>query len=222
MPDLNLQDEEGSLDNLEGSGDEGLTVSVEEGEPKAKSSGLTIFIVVLLVVVVGAGGVYLLNRLGVIKLWGQKAAPEVVQMQEPAEQQAVATPQDTARVEMIETPPLGVTKKATKAGEKPAGKPAQPVKDMPVPAGGPKLGEMTGEYTVQVSAWRDKETAEEMVRRLDEAGYPAFVEERPYKDGTWYTVRVGRYGSRKDAQLAVESFAEELKSNYWIDRVKSK
>jgi septal ring-binding cell division protein DamX len=93
---------------------------------------------------------------------------------------------------------------------------------MPVSTGAPKLGEMKGEYTLQVSAWRDKETADEMVKRLEEAGYPAFVEERPYKDGTWFTVRVGRYGSRKDAQLAVESFALELKSSYWIDRVKSR
>jgi cell division septation protein DedD len=224
MPDLNLQDEEGSLDNLESSAGEEAAPTEEEGEAKPKSSALMVIVVVLAVVIVGAGGVYLLNRLGVIKLWGKKAAPDVVQMQqEPtsAEQQA-GTAQDTTGVSMIETPPLGVAKKPGGKTTKTAVKPSQPAKEMPVSAGAPKLGEMKGEYTVQVSAWRDKETADEMVKRLEEAGYPAFVEDRPYKDGTWFTVRVGRYGSRKDAQLAVESFALELKSSYWIDRVKSR
>ena len=224
MPDLNLQDEEGSLDNLESSGGEEAAPTEEEGEAKPKSSALMVIIVVLAVLIVGAGGVYLLNRLGVIKLWGKKAAPDVVQIQqEPTsvEQQA-GTAQDTTGVSMIETPPLGDTKKPSGKTTKTAVKPSQPANEMPVSTGAPKLGEMKGEYTLQVSAWRDKETADEMVKRLEEAGYPAFVEERPYKDGTWFTVRVGRYGSRKDAQLAVESFALELKSSYWIDRVKSR
>jgi len=82
-----------------------------------------------------------------------------------------------------------------------------------------KLGEMTGNYTIQVSAWRDKSTAETYVKRLEEAGYPAFVEQRSVKDGSWYTVRIGRYSSIKEAKKAVDSFAYELKANYWIDRV---
>jgi cell division septation protein DedD len=132
---------------------------------------------------------------------------------------------------MIETPPVdqkggakpgkkegekGVTQKATKE------KPQQPVKEMPAPAPSGKLLEMKGEYTIQVSAWRDKEMAEEIVKRLGNAGYPAFQEERAYKNGTWYTVRVGRYASRKDAEMAVQSFAEEIKTNYWVDKAKAK
>jgi cell division septation protein DedD len=213
MPDLNLQDEEGSLDNLDSTGGEELTVPAEEEEaPKKKSGALTAVIVIFLILIIGGGGVFLLNRLGVIKLWGKKAAPEVTQMQEPTpvEQQAVGAT-DTAQVSMVVTPPLAETKK-----------PAQPAKQMPVSAAAPKLGDMMGEYTVQVSAWRDKETADEMVRRLVDAGYPAFVEERGYKDGTWYTVRVGKYATRKDAQLAVANFAEEIRSNHWIDRVHMK
>ena len=100
------------------------------------------------------------------------------------------------------------------------GKPAG--KEMPAPALSGNLQEMKGEYTIQVSAWRDKEIAQEIVRRLEEAGYPAFAEDRAYKDGTWYTVRVGRYASRKDAEMAVQSFAEELRSSYWIDKAKAK
>jgi cell division septation protein DedD len=84
------------------------------------------------------------------------------------------------------------------------------------------VGDMKGDFTVQVSAWRDKGVADEMVKRLTEAGYPAFVEGREYKGGTWYTVRVGHYGSRKEAESAVQNFGEELKTNFWIDKVKAK
>ena len=131
---------------------------------------------------------------------------------------------------MIETPP--VDQKGAPAEKKPAekatakkgtkGKAAQPVKEMPAAQASGKLGEMKGEFTIQVSAWRDKEIAQEIVKRLEEAGYPAFQEERAYKDGTWYTVRIGRYGSRKEAEGAVQNFAEEIKGSYWIDKAKSK
>ncbi len=220
MPDLNLQDEEGSLENLENLGEGETEAPVEEVEERGKGKGATILIAVLAILIVGAGAVYLLNRFGIIKVFGKKAPPQVVQLQQeptPAETPGVGAA-DTTAAKMIETPPL----RGAKAGAAPpAGKPtaAAPKKEMPTSTAAPKLGEMRGEYTIQVSAWRDKSIAEEMVKRLAEAGYPSYVEERPYKDGSWYTVRIGKYSSRKDAQEAVQSFAEEIKSNFWIDRV---
>jgi cell division septation protein DedD len=226
MPDLNLQDD-GSLENAEGSTEQSEETTVAEEEPAKKGGGgMMIIIAVLAVLIVGGGGAFLLNKLGVIHIFGKKkAAPSVVQLQEqPASQtEATTQPSDAGQTQMIETPPVdqkggaieekksiekGVTKKATK--------------EMPAPAPSGKLQEMKGEYTIQVSAWRDKEMAQEIVKRLEDAGYPAFQEERAYKDGTWYTVRVGRYASRKEAQMAVQSFAEELKSSYWIDKAKAK
>jgi cell division septation protein DedD len=234
MPDLNLQDD-GSLENAEGSTEQSEETTVAEEEPAKKGGGgMMIIIAVLAVLIVGGGGAFLLNKLGVIHIFGKKkAAPSVVQLQEqPASQtEATTQPSDAGQTQMIETPPVdqkggakeekksvekGVTKKATKE------KPQQPAKEMPAPASSGKLQEMKGEYTIQVSAWRDKEIAQEIVKRLEDAGYPAFQEERAYKDGTWYTVRVGRYASRKEAQMAVQSFAEELKSSYWIDKAKAK
>jgi cell division septation protein DedD len=234
MPDLNLQDE-GSLDNAEGSTENPEETTMPVEEPGKKGGGaMTILIVVLAVLIVGGGGAFLLNKLGVIHIFGKKKpAPSVVQLQEqqPSQTEATTQPSDAGQPQMIETPPVdqkggvaaekkvgekGVTKKATKE------KPQQPVKEMPAPAPSGKLQEMKGEYTIQVSAWRDKEIAQEIVKRLEDAGYPAFQEERAYKDGTWYTVRVGRYASRKDAQMAVQSFAEELKNSYWIDKAKAK
>ena len=39
-----------------------------------------------------------------------------------------------------------------------------------------KLNEMKGEFTVQVIAYQEKNKAEETVKNLEFAGYPAFVE----------------------------------------------
>ncbi len=234
MPDLNLQDD-GSLDNMEGSTEHPEETTMPEEEPAKKGGGtMTILIVVLAVLIVGGGGVFVLDKLGVIHIFGKKkAAPSVVQLQEQQASQPEATtqPSDAGQTQMIETPPVdqkGGAAAEKKEGEKGASKKGvkertqQPVKEMPAPASSGKLQEMKGEYTIQVSAWRDKEIAQVIVKRLEDAGYPAFQEERAYKDGTWYTVRVGRYSSRKDAEMAVQSFAEEIKSSYWIDKARAK
>ena len=234
MPDINLQDE-GSLENVESSPEQNVE-GTEAGEetPKKGSGLMTILIVVIAVLIVGGGGAFLLDKLGVIHIFSKKKpAPAVAQLQEQPGQTEVAAPAGgTEQSQMIETPPVdekgkpaaGAAKTDDKSAKKPAAKEKAeaPAKPMPPPTSSGNLQDMKGEYTIQVSAWKDKEIAEEVVRRLADAGYPAFVEDREFKGGTWYTVRVGRYTSRKDAEQAVQNFAEELKSNYWIDRAKSK
>jgi cell division septation protein DedD len=225
MPDLNLQ-EEGSLDNLDNSGD--LGAEPTEEAPAKKGGGMGMILVIVLVVALLGGGAFVLNKLGVVHLWGKKPAPAVVQLPEeqPAEQ-ATAQNTETNQAQMIETPPVDEKAKAPASGQKGDTKTAtkssakQPVKEMPAPTAS-NVSDMKGDFTVQVSAWREKATADEMVKRLSDAGYPAFVEGRQYKDGMWYTVRVGHYGSRKEAESAVQNFAEELKTNFWIDKVKTK
>jgi cell division septation protein DedD len=184
------------------------------------SKGLLIVIILVIV----AGGVFALNKFGIVKLWGKKAQPVVV-AQIPEEQftpeqfgQPDTTATDTSGVSFIETPPLtepGMTSGLVmyRGGKK------TPVSSAATSSSTPK--EMSGNYTIQISAWRDRGTAETYVKRLEVAGYPAFVEERSGKDGSWYTVRIGRYSSIKEARKAVESFAYELKANYWIGRVRS-
>jgi cell division septation protein DedD len=236
MPDLNLQDDEGARERPEGTDgttDE-LTESMETSEEVKGSKGglFKVLIIIVGVLVLGGGTVFLLNSLGIVKLWGTKSTPTVVQYEEPAtgtEQPTEIqqhTPEASREPAMIETPALDEPKKEPVKTE---ARPAAPVtsqpagnKTMPTQPASSKLSEMKGEYTVQVSAWREEATAQEIVKRLEAAGYPAFVEERTYKDGTWYTVRIGRYPTRKDAQLAVAHFAEELQANHWIDRVRSK
>lgn len=232
MPDLNLQDE-GSMDNLESSTDQGEGSENSGDETPKKGGGITtILIVALAVLIVGGGGAFLLDKLGVIQIFGKKkAAPAIGQLQEEPAQTEVAAPAGGGEPnKMIETPPVdekgkaavGTKKADDKATKKPVIKAEAAVKPMPTQASIGNLHEMKGEYTIQVSAWRDKEIAGEIVKRLADAGYPAYVEDKEFKGGAWFTVRVGRYASRKDAEQAVQNFAEELRSNYWIDKARAK
>lgn len=231
MPDLNLQEDD-SLENLESS-KQSEDESVASDEEGGKKAGLMrILIIVLAVVIVGGGGAFLLDKLGVVQIFGKKkAAPAVAQLQEGAgTAESTAQTPDAGQAQMIETPPLD-EKGAAGAKQAAAKQPAKPSATQKTPAAGKempgtepvgKLDEMKGEYTIQVSAWRDKEIAEEIGRRLTDAGYPAFVEERAFSGANWFTVRVGRYPSRKDAEVAVQNFAEEIRSNYWIDKARAK
>ena len=217
MPNVNLIEEEG--------GGEGAMEPIAAPMRKGGGGGggSKVLLIVIILVVVG-GGVFALNKFGIIKLWGKKPQPVVVaqipEEQFTAEQYADTTAlTDTSGVSFVETPPLTEQKEPEMTSglvldrgvKRTALSGSAPVSS--------KLGEMTGNYTIQVSAWRDKSTAETYVKRLEEAGYPAFVEQRSVKDGSWYTVRIGRYSSIKEAKKAVDSFAYELKANYWIDRV---
>lgn len=75
-----------------------------------------------------------------------------------------------------------------------------------------------GRYTVQVASYRDSRDAQELAQRLERKGYQAFVAEAeiPGK-GRWYRVRVGRFGTRKEAASYGESLMRKepsLKSAY--------
>lgn len=227
MPDINLQDE-GSMDYLDSSEEPGEGAVASRRKTPKKGRGTSIFFILLAVVILGGGGAFLLDKLGVVQIFGKKkAAPAVAQLQDqtaPTEVAAASGGDESSQ--MIETPPVDEKGKAPAAAKKPDDKAVKKSdaasKPMPAPTSGGNLQEMTGEYTVQVSSWRDKEIADQIVKRLADAGYPAFVQALEFKGGTWYTVRVGRYASRKDAEQAVQNFAEELKSNYWIGKAKAK
>lgn len=58
------------------------------------------------------------------------------------------------------------------------------------------------EYNVQVSSWRNKQKAEDEVKRLRRGGLTAFLVEAnlPQKGGLWYRVRIGNFNSREEAE----------------------
>ena len=74
-------------------------------------------------------------------------------------------------------------------------------------------------YTLQVSALRVRSAAELLAARLAEKGYAAFVAS-PF-DGapiTTFSVRVGPYGSRLEAERALERLEREDAFNPWFTR----
>ncbi|MBM4169680.1 MAG: hypothetical protein FJ215_11090 [Ignavibacteria bacterium] len=206
MPNVNLIEDEGAEESME-------SVSTPMPRRGTRGGGMGRVIIILMAFVVIVGGVFLLNRYGIINLWGKKPAPIVTQVEQPpfADQPYPAEgaqPSGTqSGVELVETPPI-------EGGKKPAG-------TVPAGSASKQLAEMKGSYTIQVFAHRDKATADGQVAKLEQAGYPAFVELKEFKSEPWYTVRIGKYQSAKDAAQAVQSFAYELRSNYWIDKVRS-
>lgn len=103
---------------------------------------------------------------------------------------------------------------------------ASPAKDDPVPAGDPpaktapaKTGSASktadkkspakpatasksakGKYTVQTGAYKDRESAEAQVAKLERRGYDARIEKAVITGkGTWYRVRVGSQLSQSEA-----------------------
>lgn len=220
MPDLNLIDDEPG-------GEETL---VSESAPRAaKGDGggggsLRLVIILSLVVLIIAGLLYVLNSRGIVHLWGKKqqTVVQVPDEQYPPDQfndQSFAEqPFDTMaagevadEMALLETTPLE------------EGAPVETVPAETAPkADANALKDMKGDYTIQVVAFREKVKADDVLQNLEIAGYPAFVEKVPMKGGDWYTVRIGRYPTRQDAKVAVASFAEQIRSNYVIDRVRSK
>jgi cell division septation protein DedD len=220
MPDLNLIDE-GGFDEAP------APVAPPAKKKISKSSGggggsKIILLVVVLLLIVG-GTVFYLNQRGIIKLWGKKKA-QVTQMQEePFQQEPIEQPQqqqpqqqqaDTSHVALVETAPV----------EEKVEPPKETVekKESVESESSSKLSEMSGEFTVQVIAYREKSHAVETSKNLEYAGYPSFVEKVPMKGGDWYTVRIGKYPSREDAQKAVKNFAAQLQAHYVIDKIRNK
>jgi cell division protein FtsN len=225
MPDLNLIDEGGIEE----------TPAPSAPMPSKRKGGggggalNKILLTVLVVLIVGTALFYQYKK-GKFPFAKKKVPVTQVEEQPYTEPQPVAAnetaqpgvqqPQDTTSVSLLETPPVENASKKTEAkAEQPAG---ATQKTMPESAPMQKLSDMQGNYTVQVSAFREKRQADEIVSRLADGGYPAFVEEISMKGINWYTVRIGRYASRQDAKKAVTDFALELRSSYWIDRVRTK
>jgi len=215
MPDLNLIDEGGFEESS------APAAPASKKKSGGGGGGGKSILIIVLVVVVALGAVYFLNQKGIIKLWGKKQP--VVQLEEPYPQDMVdqvpveqGMPQvDTSEVALLETPTVEekVEVQTPEAQAK--------TEEVDAPPGS-KLSEMHGDYTIQVVAYREKNKAEEMVKRLEFSGYPSFVEKVPMKGIDWYTVRIGRYPSRDDAKRAVITFADQLQAHYFIDKVRKK
>jgi cell division protein FtsN len=249
MPDLNLIDDEGGLEE---SPAPAPSTATPKKKPSGGGGGNKTILILLILVLVAAVAVFYLNKRGTIHLWGKKAAP-VAEMEDqmidqemgmegqeaiPGGDQSQTPPADTLQVAMLETPPVDEYTPVSPTGEetKPASteakrEPANTLKPEPIKPESRSLGaaisipnrigEMKGEFTAQVGAFRTRAKADEVVTLLAEGGYPAFVQKIPMKGADWFTVCIGKYGTRDEVRKAVGTSAEQIRSQYVIARVRN-
>ncbi len=67
-------------------------------------------------------------------------------------------------------------------------------------------------WRVQVDAFPDERSAKQLVDRLKNKGYNAYVSEVQYRGKPWYRVSVGKYGAREEADKVVSAL--KGKENY--------
>ncbi|HEX6769320.1 MAG TPA: SPOR domain-containing protein [Candidatus Binatia bacterium] len=67
-------------------------------------------------------------------------------------------------------------------------------------------------WRAQVDAFPDERSAKQLVDRLKNKGYNAYVTEVQYRGKPWYRVSVGKYGAREEADKVVSAL--KGKENY--------
>lgn len=111
---------------------------------------------------------------------------------------------------------------AAKSEAPPASKIAEKKSEKPAPAEASAKKAETAEATdakdagkvwrAQVNAFPDERSAKQIVDRLKNKGYNAYVTEVQNRGKSWYRVSVGRYNSREEADKMVETL--RTKENY--------
>lgn len=123
------------------------------------------------------------------------------------EQRAAAKPVEKAA--RAEASP----KETAKAAEKKAEKPTRPEEDKKAESADAAEAKDAGKiWRAQVNAFPDERSARQIVDRLKNKGYNAYVTEVQNRGRSWYRVSVGRYNSREEADKMVEQL--RTKENY--------
>ncbi len=183
------------------------------GTQPMQSSQMKLVIIIVGAVLLLAAAAFVLNKSGVVHLWGKKkAAPAVVTL--PAEQ---ASP--TSDTQMVApTEQLSPIENKTKV-ESPASKKAEmfakkslELKQGKTPATEKKSMQGAGNFTVQISSWIDKAKATMIAKIFEDAGFDSFVETA----GKQHRVCIGRYATRDEAKSHGEKMVHMLENNYTI------
>ena len=95
----------------------------------------------------------------------------------------------------------------------------QPVDELPPLEPITALAPSRSGFTVQVTALREREVAQEIADRLSAKGFPAFVvDSAPDAPVAVFRVRVGRYPDRRDAERVLHRLESEEHYKPWITR----
>ncbi len=214
MPRLNLQDEE-----------EGAGIPPEREEspitppPTLRDVGpdggrKAPWLAIIVILLVLAAAVVSLNYFHVIHLWGKKVPrvveqiPESIPPTEPSTTGEQATTPPAAGQE--ETPLPSVTP------GKPATKKTTPSVTAPPVAIAPSGA---GKYTVQVSSWKSRVKANREAQELSTAGFEAYVMDGDVNGESWHRVRVGRFGTMREARDAIVNMQAKGVDGVWITTI---
>jgi cell division protein FtsN len=104
---------------------------------------------------------------------------------------------------------------AAKPSVKPTPTPKPPA-TAPAAASAPKP--VSGTFTIQVGAFKDRATADTIASRLKGKGYSAYVVAPDGPDGGLFNVRVGTYPARADAERTQARLRDEEKYKPFIVR----
>ena len=97
-------------------------------------------------------------------------------------------------------------------------KPAEPVLGKTPPPAEKKIAEPpktaaapTGDFVLQLGAYREEATAQTVIHRLSGKGYQAqvMVKDLPAKDGKWYRVRIGPFKTREESEKMAQRLTHD-------------
>lgn len=77
----------------------------------------------------------------------------------------------------------------------------------------------TGEYSLQIEAWRSREKAESRTNRWKEAGFEHvyIIEHGDSETGNlWYRIRMGNFETRDHAEAMMNRLADEHQTQSWV------
>jgi len=224
MPRINLKDQDPLPPTPDESG--GGTPPVPDGfgeEPSKKTPWLIFAALVL----VAAVAVVFLNQKNVIHLWGRKTPRVVEALPEPApvttnDSAAMAisaaggtTPSTTSKANpstskaAVEKPSTKTHKETPATVAPPVSQPPKHEPSHPAEVAAPSTGSGAGAFAVQISAWPGKSRADAIAAEISEKGFHAYVIEGLVNGTTWYRVRVGNYGTSKEATSAIAALGEK-------------
>lgn len=143
-----------------------------------------------------------------------------------ARSEARAQAEAAAQVERAEPaskPEPATNPEPVKAAAKPEPKKPEPEPKEPEPKKAEKAAEVDRErarFTLQISSFQNRVEADTLRDQMAAAGYhPYIVEAEVEGKGTWYRVRLGRYGNYDDAISAKQAFEGDQQIIAYVTRV---
>jgi cell division septation protein DedD len=98
-------------------------------------------------------------------------------------------------------------------------KPAPPAPPAAAPSAATAPGEPQGSgYAVQIAALNVRSEADAIAKRLTSKGYAAYVMTPPSGTPQVYRVRIGKFGSRREAETIATKLEKEEQFKPWITR----